>query len=248
MLNETLYKALAADGLLANKLHSHYVYHADREEQQRAKALIENLIKDYSDKKFVRLGFNKTTKALIKELISYKDEPNWKEAIQKFFQGLIGLLERELEKAEKIEKPSYLKRLVQREFKKIHIWEKGDLLEIEKIKDHIFEVTYTSMAHSPTYEKKFEVWRDTRLTFQLNFEKNLFVWIYINIHKDFRGKGIGSKLIKFCENLAKDLGFTRFSVEWPNRKFWEKHGYEIPKKYKIGTGKYAYTHEGYKES
>jgi len=59
---------------------------------------------------------------------------------------------------------------------------------------------------------------------------------------------MGSGIISYCETLARGMGFTRFSVEYPNRGFWEKVGYEIPEQYRIGeSGETNYTHEGYKE-
>ena len=82
------------------------------------------------------------------------------------------------------------------------------------------------------------------MIFELNFNKNLFIWKYINVHKSLRGKGIGSKLIEFAEKLGRDLGFKRFTVEYPNREFWAKIGYKVPERCDVG---YGYSHEAYKE-
>ena len=112
-----------------------------------------------------------------------------------------------------------------------------------------------SKRFSPEYNPKklsyynvFEPWRDTQFIFTMNFNKNLFVWDYLNVHKPFHGKRIGTKCALFIEKMAKKFGFTRFSVEYPNRVYWiKKLNYKIPYKYRISSGRYNYTLEGYKE-
>ena len=144
----------------------------------------------------------------------------------KFLKGMYDLLEREIKKAHKIEKPKNISNKLKKELKKLKIYDKTDLIEIKEPKKNIIKVDYISVKNSPEYKKKFKSWRDTQFKFTLYFDKGLFVWDYINIHKILRGKGLGSTLVKFCERLAKDLGIKRFSVEWPNRKYWSKRIYE----------------------
>ena len=250
MFNRKVYDALADDpGLLANKLHKRYVYESPLEKQIKIAELINSIIKRYSDEKFLKLGFNKDTKNLIKEVIACKNEPNWNKIILKFLKGMKSLLEREISRAHKTRKPKNILLLIKKELKKLHIYEKGDVIEVEESNFNILHVNYVSIQNSPKYDGKFKSWRDTQFQSTLYFDKGLFVWDYINIQDALRNKGMGTKLIVFCERFAKDLGFKRFSVEWPNRLYWsKKHNYEIPMKYKIGSSKkMPYTHEGYKE-
>lgn len=147
-----------------------------------------------------------------------------------------------------VPEPKTITEDINKEFRRMHIYDESDIIKIEEENPGIVKVNYLSRMYSPKYDGEFKVWRDTQFIFTLNYNKNLFVWDYINIHKSLRGKGIGSGIIVFCEALAKGLGFTRFSVEYPNRRFWEKVGYKIPEQYRIGESEEQnYTHEGYKE-
>jgi GNAT superfamily N-acetyltransferase len=248
MFNERIHRALVNDPeLLANKLHTKYIYEANLETQRKVKELVDSLLKNYSDSSFVELGFNSETKKLIRKVITLKKEPNWEKIIRKFLFGMKHLLEREISRAKRLEKPKKVLHQIRKELRKIHIYHRKDVLSVEEIKDGIVKVHYLSRLHSPEYDGNRGQWRDTEFTFTLNFNKNLFVWVHISIHSKLRGEGMGSKLVKFCERLAKDLGIRRFSVEWPNRKYWQKQGYSIPHRYRIGSDKKGYTHEGYKE-
>ncbi|MFH1506539.1 MAG: hypothetical protein ABIE94_06155 [archaeon] len=255
MLNKTLYLVLGENKDLGNKLHSHYVYESDKNTQIRIKKEIESILMNYSDNKLLGLAYDKTTKKLIQELINLKKEKNWKKIIVKILTGLRDLLEREIEEAEPISKPKSLVNNIKEELKKLPIYHTTDIIKIIEEKKGIIKVYYLSKIFSPKYDPKklsynnvFEPWRDTQFIFTMNFNKNLFVWDYINVHKPFHGKRIGTKCALFVEKLAKKLGFTRFSVEYPNREYWiKKFSYGIPYKYRISSGKYQYTLEGYKE-
>ena len=254
MLNKTIYLLLGENKDLGNKLHAHYVYECDRNVQIRIKKKIESILKNYSDKKLLGLAYDKTTKKLIQELISLKKEENWFKVVVKILKGLRDLLNREIEKAKPILKSKSLIKNIKEELKKLTIYHPSDIIKITS-KNGSIKVNYLSKRFSPKYDpKKFsyynllEPWRDTQFIFTMNFNKNLFVWDYINVHKSFHGKRIGTKSALFVEKLAKQLGFTRFSVEYPNRGYWiKKLNYKIPYKYRISSGKHHYTLEGYKE-
>jgi len=253
MINKKLYQILGENKDLGNKLHAYYVYKCSKQKQVKIKKTIDKLIHDYSDKQFKELAYDNTTKTLINELIALKNEHNWMKIILKLLKGLSHLLKREIGHAEKLQKPDNIRKYVEKEIKKLHIYHKSDIIKVKE-KGDVVEVDYLSRRFSPEYNpdkkscyNRFEPWRDTQFIFTLNFSKNLFIWDYINVHKSFWGKRIGTKAAKFVERLAKDLGFKRFSVEYPNRKYWmRKMGYKIPYGYRIGSGKCQYTHEGYK--
>ena len=235
-------------GYERNKLHSHYVYECERSEQVEAKIKIGDLIEGYSDSKLLGLSYDDVTKKLIQDLISLKDDPQWFEVVFKLLNGLSDLLDREIKKATIIPEPNTIIEDINEELRKMHIYDESDIMKVEEGNPGIVEVNYLSRMNSPEYDGKFGIWRDTQFIFTLNYHKNLFVWDYINVHKSLRGKGIGSGIISFCETLAKGFGFTRFSVEYPNRGFWERVGYKIPEQYRIGESEEQnYTHEGYKE-
>lgn len=259
MLTKNIYKLLDDPHLLGVKLHSHYVYHCGREEQEKAKKLIESLLKDYSDEKFISLGYDDKRKKLIKELIKLKKEPGWEKIVRKFLKGLKELIEREIGRAEEVQKPKNIKKHVKKELRKLDIYHKSDVVKVKKVKKGVFEVIYLSKRYSPEYPRgwkalkkvPFRIWKDTQFIFMLNFNKGLFVWEYINVHDKYKSQGWGTKMVKLCERLAKDLGFRRFSVEWPNRRFWcRKHGYKVKQSHTLESKdkKYYYSHEGYKES
>ena len=255
MLNEKIYLVLGKDKDLGNKLHAHYVYVCDKSTQIKTKVKIDNLLKDYSDKKLLGLAYDKTTKKLIQELISLKKEPNWKKILNKILKGLGDLLKREIEKTRLVSKPKSVINYIKRELEKLPIYHTTDIIKIKEVGRGIINVNYLSKRFSPKYDPKklsyygiFESWRDTQFIFTLNFNKNLFIWDYINVEKSFYGKRIGTNCVLFVEELAKQLGFTRFSVEYPNRAYWmNKLNYKIPYKYRISSGRYQYTLEGYKE-
>ena len=253
MLNKKIYLVLGENKDLGNKLHAHYIYQCDKNTQIKIKSKIDDVLKDYSDKKLLGLAYDKTTKKLIQELIYLKKEKNWSKILNKILEGLSELLEREIEKAKPISKPKLNE--IKKEFLKIPIYDKYDIIKIKEEKKGIIKINYLSKRFSPKYDPKklsyygiFEPWRDTQLIITLNFNKNLFVWDYINVHKPFHGKKIGTKCAKFTEKLARKMGFTRFSVEYPNRAYWiRKLNYKISYKYRVGSGKTEYTLEGYKE-
>ena len=240
---------------LGNKLHTRYIYDSDKKTQIKTKAIIDEILKKYSDKKFLSLAYDDTSKKLIKEFISLKKQPNWSKILNKVLKGLSDLLEREIKEAKTVPEPGSVAKYIIKSIRKLRIYNQTDILKIKKIKKGVFEVDYLSKRMSPKYDPKklsyynrFEPWRDTQFIFRLNFNKNLFIWDYINVEKSFHGKKIGTKTVFSIERLARKLGFTRFSVEYPNRAYWiGKLNYDIPYKYRIGSGNYQYTHEGYKE-
>jgi len=255
MLNKKKYLLLGENKDLGNKLHTRYVYNSNRNTQIKIKDKIDSILLNYSDNKLLSLAYDKITNKLIQELISLKKEKNWLKIIFKILNGLRDLLDREITKAKPISKPKSIIKKITKELEKLLIYHPSDIIKIKQEKKGLIKVNYLSKSCSPDYNPKklsyynvFEPWRDTQFIFTMNFNKNLFVWDYINVHKQFHGKRIGTKCILFVEKLAKQFGFTRFSVEYPNRAYWTKKlNYQIPQKYKIGSGKYQYTHEGYKE-
>lgn len=260
MISEKLREVLGRNNDLGNLLHTHYIYNCGKEDQIIARAKLEALLKHYkrfkhhSDEGLLGLAFDENSEGLLAELIALKKEPNWQEIITKILEGLSHLLDRELEKAQSIPKPAKVEEEVIKELVKIHIYHPDDRIEVTE-KDGIVLVHYLSMQHSPEYDEqkksyygKFEPWRDTEMIFQLNFNKNLFIWEYLNVHESLRNKGMGTKLVQFAEELGKSLGFTRFTVEYPNRKYWRKMGYNVPEKCIVGEKEEtSYTHEAYKE-
>ena len=255
MLNEKLFLLLGDNKDLANRLHSHYVYLSDRDVQAETKNIIDDILNDFKDYKLIEIAYNKRTRDLMQELIDLKEEPNWKKVVIKMLKGLRDLIDRELNRASTIPRPETIEKEILCEIKKWDIFHKTDLIEIKELKPDIIKVNYLSKRLSPEYNPKelvydgvFQPWRDTQMIFTLYFNKNLFTWDYINVHKSHQGKKIGTNAAKRIEKFVAKLGITRFSVEYPNRNYWIKvMNYEIPYKYRIGSGNYSYTHEGYKE-
>jgi GNAT superfamily N-acetyltransferase len=248
VLSERLYLILGKDNDLGNKLHSYFIYECDRDKQIELKKRMDELIGDYSDMGLLELAYDAVTRKLIQDLIALRDEPQWLEVVIKLLRGLSDLLDREIKKATEVHKPEMIVEEITERLRGIQIYDESDIVDVQEEGAGMVKVNYVSRRYSPEYDGEFKAWRDTQFIFTLNFNKNLFIWDYINIYHSLRGKGMGSGLIRFCEGLAKDLGFERFSVEYPNRRFWERMGYQIPNKYKIGEAeKQNYTHEGYKE-
>ncbi|MFH1668328.1 MAG: hypothetical protein ABIA62_00200 [Candidatus Woesearchaeota archaeon] len=255
MLSKRLYLILGQDNDLGNRLHRHYVYLSSRKVQINVKSKIDDIIYDYRDKKLVGLGFNQKTKKLLQELIRAKKEPGWKNIVLRILKGLSDLLEREIVSAKEMEIPKSIQTTIIKELKKLKIYHKTDLINIKETKKGSLQINYLSKRLSPKFDGKFKYdgiltpWRDTQMIFTLHFKKGLFVWDYINVHKSHHRKRIGTTSALNVEKVARKLGFKRFSVEYPNRKYWmNKLGYKIPIRYRIGpTGTKNYTHEGYKE-
>ena len=255
MLNKKLFLLLGDNKDLANRLHSYYVYLSDKEVQAEIKNKIDDILVDFTESKLREIAYDEKTRDLIQELIELKEEPNWKKVVIKMLKGLIELLDRELIKSTTIPKPKTIEDDIINEIKNWDIFHKTDLIEIKEIKPNIIKVNYLSKRLSPEYNSQklsydgvFQPWRDTQMIFTLYFNKNLFTWDYINVQESHQGKKIGTNAAKRIEQFIPGLGITRFSVEYPNRNYWIKvMNYEIPYKYRIGSGNYSYTHEGYKE-
>jgi len=248
VLNEKLYLILGKDNDLGNKLHSYYVYECKGSEQIEVKRRIDDLIECYSDSKLLGLSYDDVTTKMLQDLISLKDEPQWFEVVFRLLNGLSHLLDREIKRATVIPEPKTVVEDIKKELRRMPIYGESDVIRIEEEGPGMVKVDYLSRSYSPEYDGDFRIWRDTQFIFTLYYNKNMLMWNYINIHPSWRGKGIGSGIIAFCEEVAKNLGFTRFSVEYPNRGFWEKMGYEIAEQYRIGESEEQnYTHEGYKE-
>jgi GNAT superfamily N-acetyltransferase len=256
MLNKKIYCVLGENKDLGNKLHAHYIYDCDNATQAKIKLKIDDILREYSDKKLLGLAYDKNTRSLIQEFISLKKEPNWLKILNKILRGLKDLLNREIKMAEPILKPKSIISDMRKQLKKMSFYHKTDIIKIKEEKKGIIKINYLSTRFSPKYDSSklsyyglFEPWRDTQLIFTLNFNKNLFIWDYINVEESFQGKRIGTRGVLFVEELATKLGFKRFSVEYPNRAYWiKKLNYNIPYKYRIGSESfYPYTLEGYKE-
>lgn len=248
LFSKRLYKIFGDEKNLGNKLHSFYISTCDKKRQIEMKRKLEALIKNYDDGKFSDLAYNSDTKKLIQEVIELKNEQDWFKVIIKYFLGLSDLLEREIKKAVEIPQRETIIGDIGKKIKKIYIFHPSDIIKINEEEKGIFMVNYVSRKFSPEFNGKFGMWRDTEFIFTLNFKKNLFIWNYINIHNPLRGKGLGTILSKYCENFGKDLGFKRFMVQYPNSDYWiKKMSYSISNKCRIGSGRYSYTHEAYKE-
>lgn len=243
MLNKRIYQILIEKNL-GNKLHSQYVYLRDKESQIEIKKQIDDLLMDFSPPRLVSLGYDDPTRRLIHELIDLKEEPNWEKIVVKILKALSTILKREIIEARPISKPDIS--LIESLLTQMPTHDESNQIKIRD-RTGAIHVDILSKKFSPEYNGKFELWRDTQFIFKLFYKKNLFVWDYLNVREPFRGKNIGTSNVLFIEKMAKDLGFTRFSVEYPNRRYWiKKLAYKIPYSYRIGSGRYQYTLEGYK--
>ena len=244
MLNKRIYLVLGKDNDLGNKLHSHYIYQSDRQTQIRIKHNINDILLDFEPRKIESLAYNDTTRNLLIELITLQNEANWEKIVVKILKALEQILKREIVEMKTIKKPSISH--LKNKLTSLPFYDDSVLLTVEE-KRGLIEVDLLIRTLSPEYNGKFESWRDTQFRFKLNYLKNLFIWDYLNVHAPFRGNRIGTTNVLFIEDIASNLGFTRFSVEYPNRKYWiEKLNYDIPYCYRIGSGRYQYTLEGYK--
>jgi GNAT superfamily N-acetyltransferase len=229
---------------LGNKIHSHYIYHSDRESQIEIKNNIDDIVIDFNPRELVSLGFDDTSIKLIDEFIDLKDTPNWEKIVVRILKALSLILQREIVEARPISNSDIS--LIESCLTQMPDYDAPHQIKIEDISGGI-QVHVLNKKLSPEYNGGFKLWRDTEFNFKLLFSKNLFVWEYLNVHDPYRGKSIGTSYVLFIEKMAKDLGFSRFSVENPTRRYWlKKLSYKIPYSYRIGSGRYQYTLEGYK--
>ncbi len=243
MLNKRLSQILMEKNL-GNKLHSHYVYLSDRESQIKIKKIIDDIVNDFNHLELVSLGYDDTSSRLIDEFIDLKDEPNWEKIVVKILKALSMILKREIVEARPISNPDIS--LIESRLTQMPHYDASHQIKIEDISG-VIQVHVLNKKLSPKHTDVFELWRDTEFNFKLLFNKNLFAWDYLNIHEPHRGKKIGTSYVLFIEKMAKDLGFARFSVENPTRRYWiKKLSYQIPYRYRIGSGRFQYTLEGYK--
>lgn len=100
---------------------------------------------------------------------------------------------------------------------------------------------------SLTNAKKFRESHKTHIRFIAEHEGKILGWGDIGkdgqfgglyVHKDWIGKGIGSKLIKKIEETGRTMGVKKFLFEASvmAKPFYERHGYTTVKKssHKIG--------------
>ena len=247
MLSSEMLRVFGERKDLGNKIHSHYIYNLDRDEQQDAKKRFDSLASSYSDEAFLSLAYDEETRSLIREFMSLKAEPHWHAVIRRFSRAMSHALERELNEQTTIPHPEDIEARIRRGLDLIAIREPDDIVTISE-RGTWTRIDYVNRERSPLYDGSFASWRDTQAIFGLNFEKNLFVWYYLNVHKPYRGQGLGTQLALSCETIAVRLGISRFSVEYPNRSYWMKHlDYGIPMRYRIGReNRPSYTLEGYK--
>jgi GNAT superfamily N-acetyltransferase len=192
----------------------------------------------------VSLGYDDTSIRLIDEFIDLKNEPNWEKIVVRILKALSLILQREIDEARPISNPEIS--LIEARLTQMPDYDAPHQIKIEDISEGI-QVHVLNKKLSPKRNGSFELWRDTEFNFKLLFSKNLLAWEYLNVHEPYRGKNIGTSYVLFIEKMAKDLGFSRFSVENPTRRYWiNKLSYKIPNNYRIGSGKYKYTLEGYK--
>ncbi len=232
---------------LGNKIHSHLIYEASREEQELWLSKIDTLLNDFNDRNLIVFGFDKETRRLLCKLIRTRSSSNralWLKLNHKLFKGLRYLLVRELT----VVKPVRQRRLAQRfikEIKKLRFYHPSDILTSKKSQRSI-GIRYLCTSKSPEHDGKFTPWRDTEFTFEVHLDKGLFVWTYLNVHKEHRGKGLGTAMVKSVERIARKLGINRFSVEYPNRRYWRHYlGYTVPSQ--VIVGREGYSIEAYKE-
>ena len=243
MLNKRLSHILMEKNL-GNKIHTHYVYHSDRESQIEIKKNIDDIVLDFNPRKLVSLGYNDTSIKLINEFIDLKKEPNWEKIVVRILKALRLILQREIVEARPISNPDISH--IEARLTQMPDFDAPHQIKIEDVSGGI-QIHVLNKKLSPKYDCGFELWRDTEFNFKLLFSKNLFAWEYLNVHDPYRGKNIGTSYVLFIEKMAQDLGFTRFSVENPTRRYWiKKLSYKIPYNYRIGSGRYHYTLEGYK--
>ncbi|MBT4087729.1 MAG: hypothetical protein HOE30_04465 [Deltaproteobacteria bacterium] len=229
---------------LGNNLHTHYIYHSERGSQIEIKNIIDDIVIDFNPRELVSLGYDDISIRLINEFIGLKDEPNWENIVVRILKALSLILQREIDEARPISTLDISH--VESCLTQMPDYDAPHKIKIEDISGGI-KVHVLNKKLSPKHNDSFELWRDTEFNFKLLFSKNLFVWEYLNVHDPFRGRGIGTSYVLFIEKMALDLGFSRFSVENPTRRYWiQKISYKIPYNYRIGSGSYQYTLEGYK--
>lgn len=199
---------------------------------------------DFKPHKLVSLGYDDTSIRLINEFIDLKNEPNWEKIVVRILKALSLILQREIVEARPISKPEVS--IIESYLTQMPDYDAPHQIKIEYISGGI-QVHVLNKKLSPKHSDSFKLWRDTEFNFKMLFSKNLFTWEYLNVHDPYRGKNIGTSYVLFIEKMAKNLGFSRFSVENPTRRYWiKKLSYKIPYNYRIGSGRYQYTLEGYK--
>ncbi|HLC85122.1 MAG TPA: GNAT family N-acetyltransferase [Candidatus Nanoarchaeia archaeon] len=232
---------------LGNKIHSHLIYEASREEQDLWLAQVNTLLNDFSDRNLKVFGFDQETKRLLGKLISNRTSSNrtlWLQLNHKIFKGLRFLLKREIAVAKPLRQKGLAAHFIT-EIKKSSFYHPSDTLVSKKNRQSI-EVRYICKDKSPEHDGTFTPWRDTEFTFEVHLDKGLFVWTYLNVHKEHRGKGFGTAMVKSVEGIARKLGVKRFSVEYPNRRYWRHYlGYTVPAQ--VIVGREGYSIEAYKE-
>jgi GNAT superfamily N-acetyltransferase len=229
---------------LGNIIHTHYICLSDRDSQIEIKKNIDEIVIDFKPRKLVSLGYDDTSIRLINEFIDLKNEPNWEKIVVRILKALSLILQREIVEARPISKPEVS--IIESYLTQMPDYDAPHQIKIEYISGGI-QVHVLNKKLSPKHNDSFKLWRDTEFNFKMLFSKNLFTWEYLNVHDPYRGKNIGTSYVLFIEKMAKNLGFSRFSVENPTRRYWiKKLSYKIPYNYRIGSGRYQYTLEGYK--
>jgi GNAT superfamily N-acetyltransferase len=229
---------------LGNIIHTHYIYLSDRDSQIEIKKNIDEIVIDFKPRKLVSLGYDDTSIRLINEFIDLKNEPNWEKIVVRILKALSLILQREIVEARPISKPEVS--IIESYLTQMPDYDAPHQIKIEYISGGI-QVHVLNKKLSPKHNDSFKLWRDTEFNFKMLFSKKLFTWEYLNVHDPYRGKNIGTSYVLFIEKMAKNLGFSRFSVENPTRRYWiKKLSYKIPYNYRIGSGRYQYTLEGYK--
>ena len=254
-LTRPLWLVLGDGANLGSKLMRHYVYESDRKTQIQVRSRIRQLLEDPDKQGLISLCFDEDSRVLLEKLMALRAEPNWRWVLDRWLGGLCELLDRELNRATAVYAPPTPVRTIEVALRRLPISSSGDLMKVREKQTGLFEVNYLNRAWSPDCDGaplgedgEFEPWRHTQFIFVLNFTRNLLVWQYINVHPRCRGKGIGTAAVGCIEAVARELGITRASVEYPHRRFWPmKLGYHLPYRYRIGWGRCQYTIEAYKE-
>ena len=230
--------ALCESGLWLD-LHCATTYYATAERQAGVRARIRGALASGDYEPALReMAPNDEAARKAGVLTALANHPRWHELIRKYLEGLAAGLERELARRAAIPVLPDLEAEIRDTFKALSFYDPTDILETPETAErtHAY-INYISRKFSPRYDGKEGPWdRDTQFKIELLFTSGLFVWLSANVSAEFRGRKMGTELIKACEKMAVKMGFKRFSVPGPNRRFWEKMGYSIDSRQVVVIG------------
>jgi GNAT superfamily N-acetyltransferase len=232
-------------------LHERYVFYGSTEEQARALTIVQRALAgdQLTDDALRSLAVDERTMKALDALLDLRSEEGFDDIMRGYLEGTVVSLERELVRRNPLERPDDIAERVRAEIEAWPLFEKGDVLEIEGT--DILWVNCVLLRFSPRWDGRPGAWdRDTQMMFQMVFGSGLFVWLSMNVASEFHGRRIGSSFIERMEKFARAIGFRRFIVPGPNRKFWcGRFAYGMhPAHEAVGGGGYgSFLHEVYKE-